>query len=181
METFAKHSQISFLFLLTPLLSKLAAEKTPFLSSWELVCVNTIVRGARAPGRKDIHRAAHPKRQLTIGPPGEEITTHQLGTTGRQLCVLGSFPIYWAFNSLLKYFSAKTVISLVVGACLCCLLFKRGAKFYPLHQLYVRIVLYCPHQQRSKPILAWLKEIQKSESFQELLGSQAWQVEALFN
>lgn len=93
-ETFAKHSPISFLFLLTPLLSKLAAEKTPFLSNWDLVCANTIVRGAEALGRKDIHRAADPKRQLTIGPPSEEITTHQMGTTGRELGVLGSFPIY---------------------------------------------------------------------------------------
>lgn len=60
-ETFAKHTQISFLFLLTPLLSQLAAEKIPFLSSWALVCVNTIVGGTEPQEERIVTELHTPK------------------------------------------------------------------------------------------------------------------------
>lgn len=46
----------------------------------------------------DIPGAAHPKPQLTIGPASEEITIHQMGATGRELCVLGYSPTYTVFQ-----------------------------------------------------------------------------------
>lgn len=46
----------------------------------------------------DIPGAAHPKSKLTIGPASEEITIHQMGAPGRELCVLGSSPTYPVFQ-----------------------------------------------------------------------------------
>lgn len=91
-----------------------------------------------------------PKGSPQQGPLEKKLTHIKRAQQEGNLVSWDLFSIYPAFNSRLKYFFlTKTLIILLVGACFCCFIIKRGAKFYPLRCM-LRVILYCPNQQRSK-------------------------------